>query len=202
MNGGDELDGACKSEAGGRLEGGFHGGDEAGDVDSDVDEDVEGGNAGGGDGDKAGVAVVDEEVGGESGGSEVIDAAGAIGWITKDGDIDGVGGEGSDDIGDGEGVHEEAIGELEDNTASRGGSDAVEGLVDLEFVVAGKDGDGGIEGGVREEEVRNLGLHEALRQWLLLRSRVRVWERGGEESSGALVGIHGGGEGFAGVGNR
>lgn len=58
------------------------------------------------------MAVVDEEVGVEGGGGEVVDAAGSVGGLGEDGDLDGGGGEGAEDVGDGEGEHEEAVGEL------------------------------------------------------------------------------------------
>lgn len=118
--------------------------EEVGDVDFDVDEDVEAGEGGGVDGDEAAVAVVNEEVGGEGGGGEVIDAAGAVGDIGEDvavGDI----GEGGEDVGEGEGVHEEALRELKGEALGAGGEDAPHRLVNLEVVVGREDGYGGVQ---------------------------------------------------------
>lgn len=68
-------------------------------VDFDVDEDVEAGKGGGIDGDEAAVAEVDEEVGAERVGGEVVDAAGAVGDVGED-EAGGGGGEGGEDVGD------------------------------------------------------------------------------------------------------
>lgn len=187
MDGGNELDGAGEGQFRRWGKGGADGGGEALEVDADVDEDVEGGEAGGGDRDEAGVAVVDEEVGLECGGSEVVEAAGAVGGVGEDEDVFGAGGGGAENVGEREGVHKEAIRELEGNTAGRRGDDAVDGLVDLEVVVEGEEGGGGFEGWVRQDLRRNLVLHVPLRGWLLLRCRllaaivgirVRVWTGG------------------------
>lgn len=121
-----------------------------GDVDFDVDEDVEAGEVGGVDGDEAAVAVVDEEVGAEGGGSEVVDAAGTVGDVTEDVAV-GDGGEGGEDIGEGKRVHEEALGELEGNALGSGGEDAPDGLVYLEVVIGRENGYGGVEKRIIED---------------------------------------------------
>lgn len=95
------------------------------------------------------MSVVDEEIAAEGLGCEVVDAAGAVGGLGKDNDVGVGGGEGADDVGDGEGVHEKAIGELQSDEFAGGGVDAVKGLVDLEGVVGWEEGDGGVESGVR-----------------------------------------------------
>ena len=138
-----------------------------GNVDFDVDEDVETGDGGGIDGDKAAVAVVDEEVGGERNGGEVVDTTSAVGDVTEDvAAVDG--GEGSEDVGEREGVHEEALGELKGNALGAGGKNAPNAFVDLEVVVVRENGDGGVEGGVVEDGIGDLVLHKPLRRWLWL----------------------------------
>ena len=103
-------------------------------IDFDVDEDVQAWDGGGIDRDEAAVAVVYEEVGGECGGGEVVDAAGAVGDVTED-EAAFDGGEGGEDVGEWEGVHEEALGELEGDALGTGGEHAPDALVDLEVVV-------------------------------------------------------------------
>lgn len=106
------------------------------------------------------MAVVDEEVGAERGGGEVVDAAGAVGDVTKyKAGLDG--GEGGEDVGEDEGVHEEALGELEGDALGARGEHAPEGFVDLEVVVGGEEGDGGSKGGVGGDGVGDLVLDEA-----------------------------------------
>ncbi|KAK2993694.1 hypothetical protein RJ640_027046 [Escallonia rubra] len=58
-------------------------------------------------------------------------------------------------------VHQEALGELEGDAIRGGGLDAPDGLVDLEVVVCGEGGDGGVESGVVEDGVRDLVPYEA-----------------------------------------
>ena len=138
-----------------------------GNVDFDVDEDVETGDGGGIDGDKAAVAVVDEEVGGERNGGEVVDTTSAVGDVTEDvAAVDG--GEGSEDVGEREGVHEEALGELKGNALGASGKNAPNAFVDLEVVVVRENGDGGVEGRVVEDGIGDLVLHKPLRRWLWL----------------------------------
>ena len=104
------------------------------DVDFDVDEDVEAGDCGGVDGDEAAVAVVDEEVGAEGGGSKVVDAASAVGDVGEDEAV-GDAGEGGEDVGEWERVHEETLRELESHAFCSRGEHAPDALVDLEVVV-------------------------------------------------------------------
>lgn len=54
----------------------------------------------------------------------------------------GDGSEGLDDVGDDEGVHKEAFGELESHALSVGGAYAPDALVDFEVVVGRQEGDG------------------------------------------------------------
>lgn len=115
-----------------------------GDVDFDVDEDVEAGDCGGVDGDEAAVAVVDEKVGAEGGGSEVVDAASAVGNVAEDVAV-GDGGEGGEDVGEGERVHEEALRELECHALCSAGEYTPNALVDLEVVVRREHGDCGVQ---------------------------------------------------------
>lgn len=124
--------------------------DEVGHVDFDVDENVEAGDSGGVNGDEAAVAVVDEEVRTEGGGGEVVDAAGAVGDVAEDVAM-GDGGEGGEDVGEGKRVHEETLWKLEGDALGARGEHAPNGLVNLEVVVGGKDGDGGVEKWVVED---------------------------------------------------
>lgn len=164
MHGGDKLDGASKGEFGGSGESGEDSVDEPIDVDANANKDVEDGEARGGNGDEAGVAVVDELVGGEGGGGVIIKATGAVCGVSEDEDVvEAESGGGKEDVGKGKSVHEEAIGELEGGAARGGGCEAVDGLVDLEVVVGGEDGSSGVDGGIGEDRLRYLRLHEALR---------------------------------------
>jgi hypothetical protein len=117
------------------------------DVDLDVDEDVEGLDLGDIDGDEAGVGVVDEHVAAECSGGVVVDAAGAVGDVAHDDDLN-PGAKLGQDVGDGGGEEEEAFGHLESDLFGAGGADAVDALVELEIVVAGEEGDGFVDGGV------------------------------------------------------
>lgn len=119
-------------------------------VDFDIDEDIEAGYGGGINGDKAAVTVVNEEIGAERDGGEVVDATSAVGDVAEDeavGDI----GEGGEDVGEYEGIHEEALGELKGDALGGGGEDAPDRFVDLEVVVGRENGDGGIERRVVED---------------------------------------------------
>lgn len=120
------------------------------DVDFDVDEDVEARDGGGIDGDEAAVTVVNEEIGAEGEGGEVVDAAGAVGDVAEDEAV-GNGGEGGEDVGEDKRVHEEALGELEGDALGSRGEDAPDALVDLEVVVGRENGDGGVEKRVVED---------------------------------------------------
>ena len=71
-------------------------------------------------------------------------------------------GEGGEDVREDEGVHEEALRELEGDALGVGGERAPDALVDLEVVVGGEEGDGGVEGWVVEDGIGDLALHEAL----------------------------------------
>lgn len=108
--------------------------DQAIHINFDIDEDIEARDRSVVDGDEAAVAVVNEEVGGECGGGEVVDAASAVGDVAED-EAGFDGGEGSEDVGKDEGVHEEAFGELESDALGVCGEDSVDRFVDLEVVV-------------------------------------------------------------------
>ncbi|RYR72842.1 hypothetical protein Ahy_A02g007061 [Arachis hypogaea] len=69
----------------------------------------------------------------------------------------GHGGEGSEDVGEREGVHEEALGELKSNALGAGGKNTPNAFVDLEVVVVRENGDGGVEGRVVEDGIGDLG---------------------------------------------
>lgn len=88
---------------------------------------------------------MNEEVSAECGGGEIVDATSAIGDVSEDEDIGGVG-EGAEDVGESEGVHQEAFGELKSDAfgGGRKREDAVDAFVDFEVVVGREDGDGGV----------------------------------------------------------
>ena len=73
----------------------------------------------------------------------VVNTAGAICHVGEDQAL-GSGAKGGDDIGNCGCEEEQPFRELERNTFGRGGADAVDGLVDLEGVVGGKMGNGGV----------------------------------------------------------
>lgn len=66
------------------------------------------------------MAVMDEEVGAEGGGGEVIDAAGAVSDVAENEAVRSVT-ESGEDIGEDEGIHEKALGELEGDAGGAGG---------------------------------------------------------------------------------
>ncbi|XLS48246.1 hypothetical protein HN51_022604 [Arachis hypogaea] len=76
----------------------------------------------------------------------------------------GNGGEGSEDVGKREGVHEESLGELKGNALGVGGKNAPNAFVDLEVVVVRENGDGSVEGRVVEDGIGDLVLHKLLRR--------------------------------------
>lgn len=131
-------------------------------VDGDLDEDVEDGDGGAVYGDEAAVAEMHEEVRVERARREVVDAAGPVGDVAEDEAVRD-GGECGEDVGDDEGVHEEAFGELKRHARRVGGTRPPDDLVDLEVVVGREKGDGGVQRGVVEDGVGDLVLHEALR---------------------------------------
>lgn len=167
---GDELHGPGDGEAGrggGVREGGADGGGEACGVDADLDEYVEHREEGGRDGDEAGVAVVDEDVGGERPGGAVGEAAGPVGGVGEDEDVvGGVGLEvGREEVREREREEEQALGELERHAAGARGPYAVRRLGELEVVVGREEGrGGGGQGRVGEDGRRDRGVHEALRR--------------------------------------
>lgn len=119
-------------------------------------------------GDEAAVAKVDEEVGVEGLGGEVVDAARAVSGVTEDEALGGAA-EGGEDVGEDEGVHEEALRELEGDARGVRGADAPDAFVDLEVVVGGEEAYGGVERRVVEYGVRDLAPDEPLRRlWLSL----------------------------------
>lgn len=80
------------------------------------------------------MSVVDQEVGVEGRGGEVVDAAGAVGDVTEDEAVGGAG-EGEEDVGEVERVHEESFGELKGDAVGAGGEDPVHAFVHFEVVV-------------------------------------------------------------------
>lgn len=197
----NELHGAGDGEAGrigGVREGGADSVGEALGVDTDLDEDVEHGEEGGGDGDEAGMAVVDEHVGGERLGGAVGEAARAVGGIGEDEDV--VGGvrleEGREEVGKREGEEEQTLRKLQRGAAGAGGADAVRRLGELEVVRRREEaGGGGGEGWVGEDGGRDGRVDEALR------GRLPLWSMRGARGKyqrvrgGGLAGVHGGGGG-------
>lgn len=113
-------------------------------INGDFNEDVEAGDCGGVNRHQATVAVVYEEVGRERRGGEVVDAAGAVGYVAENETVGG-GSERGEDIDDDEGVHKEALWELQSYALGRRGADAPNALVNLEVVVGWEEGDGGVE---------------------------------------------------------
>lgn len=73
-------------------------------INFDINKDIEAWDGGGIDGDEATVSVVDEKVGAESGGGEVVDATGAVGEVTENVTVSN-GGEGGEDVGECKRVH-------------------------------------------------------------------------------------------------
>ncbi|XP_015950233.3 uncharacterized protein LOC107475126, partial [Arachis duranensis] len=73
-------------------------------------------------------------------------------------------GEGSEDVGEREEVHEEALGELKGNALGAGIKNAPNAFVDLEVVVVRENGDGGVEGRVIEDGIGDSVLHKLLRR--------------------------------------
>lgn len=69
------------------------------------------------------------------------------------------------DIGDDKGVHKEPFGKLKGDPLGARGTDAPHAFMDFEIVVGRKKGNGGVEGGVVEDRVRDLVLDETLRGW-------------------------------------
>lgn len=114
------------------------------------------------------MAIMDEEIGLESGGGEVIDATSAISDIAKNKAVGGLA-ESGEDIGEDEGVHEKTFGELKGNAGGAGGEDSPYALVNLEVVVGRKERDGGVQGRILEDGIGNLILHKSLRR------RPRSW---------------------------
>jgi len=89
--------------------------------------------------------VMNEEVSAKCGGGKIVDATSAIGDVSEDEDIGGIG-EGAEDVGESERVHQEAFGELKSDAFAGGREreDAVDAFVDFEVVVGWEDGDGSV----------------------------------------------------------
>lgn len=73
-------------------------------INFDINKDIEAWDGGGIDGDEATVSVVDEKVGAESGGGEVVNATRAVGDVTENVTVSN-GGEGGEDVGEWKRVH-------------------------------------------------------------------------------------------------
>lgn len=82
------------------------------------------------------MAVVNEKISAKRGGREVVDATSAVCNVGEDENV-GSRGVGAEDVGEREGVHEEAFRELQGDARGRGGEreNAVDGFVDFEVVV-------------------------------------------------------------------
>lgn len=80
------------------------------------------------------MSVVHEEVAAERARSVVVNAACAVCDVTHDEGFH-AGAEGLDDVGEGAGEEEEALGHLQGHPRRRGLADVVDGLVDFEVVV-------------------------------------------------------------------
>ncbi|GAB4836134.1 hypothetical protein Ancab_001049 [Ancistrocladus abbreviatus] len=102
-------------------------------------------------------SMVDEEVGSKRSGSKVVDATGAVGDVAEDEALVGAR-EGLEDVGENQGVHQEALGELEGHALGLGGEDAVDAPVDLEVVVGREERDGGIQCGITESKLSTLDV--------------------------------------------
>lgn len=160
-------------------------------VDGDLDEDVEHRHRGGIDGDEAAVAEVDEQVHVERASGQVVDAARAVGDVAEDEAVRD-GGEGGEDVGDDERVHQEALRELERDARGVRGAHAPDDLVDLEVVVRRQQGDGGVERRVVEDGVGDLAPHKTLRPRFGRWRRLRLLN----QLVVVVVGGGGGGGGF------
>ena len=146
LNGADEGDGLSSGEV---LS---YGVDEVASVDANGDEDVQSGHVGDGDGYQAAVRIVDKQVATEGAGGEVVDAACAVGHVAHD-QGGGAGAEAREDVGDGGGEEEQALGKLQGDGGGARGADAMDAFVDLEVVVRRQEGDGGVDVGVVEDRV-------------------------------------------------
>lgn len=100
------------------------------------------------------MAVVDEEVAPQRAGSEIVNAARAVGHVAHYGSV-GARTELCENVRDHGCKHEESFGHLECDVFGTGGADAVDGLVDFEVVVAGEERDGGVDVGIFEDALRN-----------------------------------------------
>lgn len=126
--------------------------------------------------------VVDEEINPKSGSRQVVDTARPVGDVPKYEAVVGAA-NGREDVGEDQGVHEEALRELEGHALGVRGAYAPHALVDLEVVVARQDGDGGVQRRIVEYGFRDLVLDEPLR----CRPRPRPDHR--LAASGALLGL-------------
>lgn len=109
------------------------------------------------------MAVMDEEIGMESGGGKVINTTSAKSDIAKNEAVGGFA-ESGEDIGEDKRVHEKTFGELKGNTGGGGGENSPYALVNLEVVVGRKERDGGIQGRIVKDGIGNLILHKSLRR--------------------------------------
>lgn len=82
------------------------------------------------------MAVMNEKIRAKGSSGEVVHAASAVSNVGEDEDVRS-GGEGTEDVGQREGVHEKTFRELEGDAWRRGGErkDSVDGFVDFEVVI-------------------------------------------------------------------
>lgn len=146
LNGADESDGlSCREVLG-------YGVDQVVGVNANGHKDVQGRNLGHGDGYQAAVGVVNKQITAKGASGKVVDAACAVGHVAHD-QGGGAGAEAREDVGDGGGEEEQALGELQGNGGGARGADAMDAFVDLEVVVGRQEGDGGVDVGVVEDGV-------------------------------------------------
>lgn len=167
----------------------MHSEDEMVHINLDLDEDVEAGDLSGVYGNQAAMTVMNEEVSSERGGREVVDAAGTVGYIAEYKTVSDVG-EGGKDVREDEGIHEEAFGQLEGDALGVSGAEAPDALVDLEVVVGGEEGDGGVEGGIVEDGTRDLVLNETFRHRFPVTVAYLERQNGFFFLFGLLIGFH------------
>lgn len=74
-------------------------------------------------------------------------------------------GESGEYISENKRIHKQALRELKGETLGSGGADAPDTLVDLQVVVGGQQGDGGVQRWVVEDSVWDLVFHETFRHW-------------------------------------
>lgn len=93
------------------------------------------------------MAEVHQEVNVKRAPGKVLHAASAVGDIAEDDAVRNAG-EGSEDVGDDQRVHQETLGELQRYPRGVRGANAPHDLVNLEVIVRRQQGNGGVQRGV------------------------------------------------------